>query len=96
VLDAWNRIAGMMPRTRLLEALARSGRDSPVLDVMQRDPVTVAPETDLESVLQILQGDPSRPLLVVENGALRGMITFENLAEFIVLSRQIPQRPQSA
>ncbi|HEX4825175.1 MAG TPA: site-2 protease family protein [Candidatus Polarisedimenticolaceae bacterium] len=96
VLDAWNRIAGMMPRAKLLEGLARSGRDAAVLEVMQRDPVTVAPETDLESVLQALQGDPGRPLLVVENGALRGMITFENLAEFIVLSRQIPRRPQQA
>ena len=96
VLDAWNRIAGMMPRARLLEGLARSGREAPVLDVMQRDPVTVAPETDLESVLQVLQGDPARPLLVVENGALQGMITFENLAEFIVLARQIPRRPQRA
>ena len=96
VLDGWNRIAGMMPRARLLEGLARSGRDTAVLDVMQRDPVTVPPEADLESVLQVLQGDPGRPLLVVENGLLRGMITFENLAEFIVLSRQLPRRPQSA
>lgn len=96
VLDAWNRIAGMMPRATLLEGLARSGRDAPVLEVMQRDPATVGPETDLESVLQTMQGDPGRPLLVVENGALQGMITFENLAEFIVLSRQIPRRPQRA
>ena len=52
-------------------------------------PVQVAPATDLEAVLQHLQRDPSTPLLVVEEGALRGMVTLENLAEFIVVARQI-------
>jgi CBS domain containing-hemolysin-like protein len=52
-------------------------------------PVQVAPTTDLEAVLQHLQSDPSTPLLVVEDGVLRGMVTFENLAEFIVVARQI-------
>lgn len=89
VIDAWNRIAGVLPRSTLLEALARSGRETAVLDVMHREPVAVAPDATLESILQTLQADPSKPLLVVEDGALRGMITFENLAEFIVLSRQI-------
>jgi Zn-dependent protease len=89
VLDAWNRVAGVLPRAQLLEGLARSGRDTSVLEVMLRDPVPVAPATDLEAVLQHLQGDPQTPLLVVEDGALRGMITFENLAEFIVVSHQI-------
>jgi Zn-dependent protease/CBS domain-containing protein len=89
VLDAWNRVAGVLPRAQLLEGLARSGRDTSVLDVMLRDPVAVAPATDLEVVLQQLQGDPATPLLVVEDGALRGMITFENLAEFIVVAHQI-------
>ena len=89
VLDAWNRIAGVLPRARLLEGLARSGRDATVLEVMLREPVQVAPATDLEAVLQHLQSDPSTPLLVVEDGALRGMVTFENLAEFIVVARQI-------
>jgi CBS domain-containing protein len=89
VLDAWQRVAGILPRATLLEALARSGRDTSVLDVMRRDPVEVPPETSLEAVLQHLQGDPSHPVLVVEDGALRGMISFENLAEFIVVARQI-------
>jgi Zn-dependent protease len=89
VLDAWNRIAGVLPRARLLEGLARSGRDTTVLEVMLREPVQVAPTTDLEGVLSHLQGDPSTPLLVVEDGALQGMVTFENLAEFIVVARQI-------
>jgi Zn-dependent protease/CBS domain-containing protein len=89
VLDAWNRVAGMLPRAQLLEGLARSGRDTSVLEVMLRDPVQVPPATDLEAVLSHLQNNPGTPLLVVEDGALRGMVTFENLAEFIVVAHQI-------
>jgi Zn-dependent protease/predicted transcriptional regulator len=92
VLDAWNRVAGVLPRTALLEGLARSGHDTAVLEVMHREPVVVASDADLESVLQRLQLDPTKPLLVVDDGQLRGMITFENLAEFIVVSRQIARR----
>jgi hypothetical protein len=51
--------------------------------------VQVGPATDLESVLGLLQSNPAIPLLVVEDGALRGMVTFENLAEFIVVAGQI-------
>jgi CBS domain containing-hemolysin-like protein len=89
VIDAWNRIAGVLPRARLLEGLAASGRETNVLEVMLRNTVQVAPATELEAVLQHLQRDPSTPLLVVEDGALRGMVTLENLAEFIVVVRQI-------
>src|SRR5262249_41358800 len=89
VLDAWNRVAGILPRALLLEGLARSGRDTSVLEVMLREPVEIAPAPALEGVLAHLQHDAAPPLLVVEDGALRGMITFENLAEFIVVSKQI-------
>ena len=82
-------MAGVLPRAKLLEGLARSGRETSVLEVMVREPVHVAPTADLETVLQLLQVDPSAPLLVIVDGALLGMITFENLAEFIVVARQI-------
>ncbi len=89
VLDAWNRVAGVLPRARLLEGLARNGRETSVLEVMVRETSQVDPGADLEAVLQGLQNDPQTPVLVVEGDALRGMINFENLAEFIVVSRQI-------
>lgn len=89
VLDAWNRVAGVLPRARLLEGLARTGREATVLEFMLREPVTLPPAAELETVLQHLQSDPATPLLIVDGGALQGMITFENLAEFIVVARQI-------
>jgi Zn-dependent protease/CBS domain-containing protein len=92
VLDAWDRVAGILPRVRLLEALARAGSAAPVLDVMQRDPVVVAPDTPLDAVLPHVQADPARPLLVVEGGKLVGMLTLENLSEFIVIAQRLPSR----
>ena len=89
VLDAWQRVAGVLPRARLLEGLAKTGREATVLDVMLREPVQLPPAADLDEVLQKLQAEPGTPVLVVENGVLLGMITFENLAEFIVVARQI-------
>jgi predicted transcriptional regulator len=89
VIDAWNRIAGVLPRAKLLEGLARSGQDTNVLEVMLRDPIQVGPDNSLEAVLQHLQREPLAPLLVVEGDVLKGMITLENLAEFIVVARQI-------
>jgi Zn-dependent protease/predicted transcriptional regulator len=92
VLDAWQRVAGVLPRVKLLEGLARSGSATPVLDVMQRDPVVVDPGTPLDTVLAHLQADPARPLLVVEDGKLVGMLTLENLSEFIVVAKQLPAK----
>ena len=92
VLDAWGRVAGVLPRLRLLEGLARSGSATAVLDVMQRDPVVVEPNLSLDTVLQHLQADPSHPLLVVEDGKLVGMLTLENLSEFMVVAKQLPRR----
>jgi CBS domain containing-hemolysin-like protein len=59
---------------------------------MHRDPVVVPPDTPLDAVLQHLQADPTRPLLVVSEGKLTGMLTLENLSEFIVIARQLPPR----
>jgi len=93
VVDAWGRVAGLLHRGVLLEALARAGRDTPVLEVMEREVAVVGPGAPLEEVLRLLQGRPSMPLLVVDEGRLTGMITLENLTELIEVSRRL--RPAS-
>jgi Zn-dependent protease/CBS domain-containing protein len=92
VVDAWGRVAGILPRATLLEALARSGGDTAVLDVMQRDPVTIPPSIDLDTALQHLQSRPGHPLLAMDGDKLVGMLTLENLAEFIVIAGRLPAR----
>ncbi|HSM51441.1 MAG TPA: site-2 protease family protein [Thermoanaerobaculia bacterium] len=96
VVDAWGRVAGLLHRGVLLEALARAGRDTPVLEVMEREVAVVAPGAPLEEVLRVLQGRPSMPLLVVDEGRLAGMITLENLTELIEVSRRLRPVPPGA
>jgi Zn-dependent protease/CBS domain-containing protein len=88
VLDAWRRVAGVLPRSSLLRGLARDGIDAAVLSVMEREAETVLPTASLEHVLRAIQSRPGLPVLVVdEDGALIGMVTLENLAEFIEIAR---------
>ena len=88
VLDAWKRVAGVLPRASLLRGLARDGRDAPVLSIMEREPATVSPGAALDEVFRLMQSRPGFPVLVVdEQGTLVGMVTLENLAEFIEVTR---------
>jgi Zn-dependent protease len=89
VVDAWNRLVGILPRSVLLQALAREGTGAAVLEVMLREPITVPADADLEEVLRLLQSNPGQPVLVLDDGGLKGMITLENLAEFIEISRSV-------
>jgi CBS domain-containing protein len=87
VVDAWGRVAGVLSRTRLMQGLAREGSSGAVLDAMQREFPVVAPGADLEDVLRILQSNPQMPVLVLDEGRLVGMVTLENLTEFIQIAR---------
>jgi stage IV sporulation protein FB len=87
VVDAWRRVAGILTRNSLLRGLAQHGNGAAVLDAMQRDFKMVPPDTDLGEVLRLLQASPGAPVLVHDGGALLGMITLDNLAEFVELSR---------
>jgi stage IV sporulation protein FB len=88
VVDAWGRVAGVLHRAALLEALASGGRDTAVLDVMAREFVSVPPETPLEEVLGLFRGRPSLPILVVGANGLEGMITLDNFGELIEIARR--------
>lgn len=93
VVDAWGRIAGVLHRGALLEALARAGKETPVLEVMDREALVVAPERPLEEVLAQLSQRAGAPILVVEEGRLVGMITFENFGELVEVSRRLARPP---
>ncbi len=70
-----------------MRGLASEGSSGAVLDVMNREVPFAAPSADLEVVLRHLQSDPSTPVLVLDNDALVGMITLENLAEYIQIAQ---------
>ena len=87
VVDAWSRVAGVLSRARLMQGLAREGNSGAVLDVMQREFPVVAPGSELEEVLRYFQSDPRMPVIVLDGEQHVGMITLENLAEFIQNAR---------
>ena len=93
VVDLWGRVSGVLSRSALLAGLAGEGRDTAVLDAMEREVVTVAPETSLDDVLAALQGRPATPILVVGEKGLEGMITLENFGELIEVSRRLRAGP---
>lgn len=87
VVDAWGRIAGVLARGNLLAALAAGGRDTAVLEVMDREPRVVPPELPLEQVFRYLQGRPAAPVLVAGPEGLLGMVTLDNLGDLIAINR---------
>jgi len=88
VVDAWQRVVGVLSRDRLLSGLAQHGGRGAVLEVMDREPSFVAPADDLERVLQALRQKPGCPVLVHDGARLLGMVTLENVAEFIEVTRR--------
>lgn len=89
VVDLWGRVAGLLPRSTLIAALAEHGREVAVLQVMEREVAAVRPETSLDDVLSGLQSRPGAAVLVVGDKGLEGMITLENLGELIEVSRSL-------
>jgi CBS domain-containing protein len=87
VVDAWQRVAGVLSRTALMHGLATVGPSGAVLQTMNREWRRIDPSANLEDVLRAFQSDPRAPLLVLDNDRLIGMITFENLAEFLEIAR---------
>ena len=79
------RIEGMLPRSDLVKALARSGRTALVADNLQRDCPTAAPAEMLEAVLARVRGRGCHTIPVLEHGALVGLVTMDNVGEFLMI-----------
>jgi CBS-domain-containing membrane protein len=78
-------VVGILTRDRLLHALAREGKGLPVSEVMQRDFQTVEASEMLETGFRRLQDCQCRTLPVTRNGRLAGLVTMENLGEFMMI-----------
>ena len=78
VLDAGNRLQGVVNLRELLV----SDPQTPLVNVMTKDAITVAPETDQEEVARLVQHYRLRALPVVdEERVLRGIITADDAME---------------
>ncbi len=76
-------VIGVLTRKDLLGALAKGGQDTPAGDVMQREFQPVDPSEMLETAFQRLQDCECRTMPVVQDRRLVGLLTMDNLGEFI-------------
>ena len=88
------RVLGVLTREDLLRAIARGGVDIPVRDAMRRDFEAVDSHDMLEQAVQVLRRCGCRSLPVEHNGELVGMLTLENVGEFMMIRSALRQAGQ--
>jgi Zn-dependent protease/predicted transcriptional regulator len=76
-------VVGVLTRQDLLTALTRDGRERPVIDVMRRDFQVADVSEMIEMAFQRLQACDCHTMPVLRRGALVGLITMENVGEFV-------------
>jgi Zn-dependent protease/CBS domain-containing protein len=80
------KIVGLLGRSLLLKAIASEGPDAYVAGVMDRDFLTYSPDADLSTVLPQM-APAGQCALVIEDEKLLGLLTTDNLSEFLLLRR---------
>jgi Zn-dependent protease/CBS domain-containing protein len=79
-------IVGLLDRHALMRALATEGPDGYVAGAMNREYVALDPEMDLADALPIM-AEAGPCAVVMDGGAVQGLLTTENLSEFLLLRR---------
>lgn len=82
---AGEEVVGVMTRMEIAQGLATDGPGAYVAGFMRRDYKTAHPNVPLELAIDMFSKDDSTPILVMEDERLVGMVTQENLSEFIML-----------
>lgn len=83
-----DRVLGVLSQEKLLHGLARDGRAAYVSEAMNRNFGRVSPDDDLQSVLMHFSNS-KEPVLVFENEKLVGLLTVENIGEFILVRQSL-------
>ena len=81
-----DQVVGLLGRHLLIRAIASDGPDAYVAGAMDRDFLALEPNADLAEVLPLM-ARAGRCALVMENGRLLGLLTTDNLSEFLLLRR---------
>jgi Zn-dependent protease/CBS domain-containing protein len=87
-----SQVLGILTRADLIDAIRKHGAEIPVRQAMQRDIQPVDSYEMLEGVVDRLGHGKSRALPVMHNGLLVGMLTMENIAEFLMIQTAVTDR----
>lgn len=79
------RVVGVLTSAGLMQALARGGEGLAVSEVMQRDFQMIDSSEMLDTIVPRLQECQCRTLPVTHNGRLVGLMTMDNIGEFILI-----------
>lgn len=82
-------VQGVLTRNDLLAALQRYGQEARVADVMRRDILVADAFEMLEAVSARLQECSCHTMPVVRNGQLVGLVTMENIGEFLMIQNAL-------
>lgn len=82
------QVVGLLGRAALMRAMLSEGPDAYVAGVMERNFLRIRPDTELSEALPNLSGAGACALVMDDEDRLIGLLTAENLSEFILL-RQV-------
>ena len=85
VVDANGKVVGILDRDSFMMALTRHGQSAPVMEFIRRDLTGVDSYEMIEMALMRLQESGSKTLPVMHGGQLVGLITAENITEYLMI-----------
>jgi Zn-dependent protease len=85
VVDGGGRLCGILARHAIFHGLQDRGPRGRVGDAMDRNARTVGPRDDLREVLNAAEAETRRPILVVDEDRVVGMIPALRLGEYAAL-----------
>ena len=79
-----DQVVGLLGRNSLLKGMAVEGPDSYVAGYMDRSFVSISPDQDLSDILPLM-ANAGACVLVMQEGKLMGLLSSENLSQFLLL-----------
>ena len=86
------RVVGVLTRHDLMQALAQRGTAARVGEVMQREFFTADPYEMLEPLFIRMQSAQARIVPVVTGGRLAGLLTADNIGDFLMIQAAVDAR----
>jgi Zn-dependent protease/CBS domain-containing protein len=87
-----DRVMGILTRSKLISGLASTGPEQRVAEAMERNFETAEPNEMLETVLRRLSVAACRTMPVLQDGRLIGLVTMENLGEYMMIQNALHKR----
>ncbi|HEV8363265.1 MAG TPA: site-2 protease family protein [Gemmatimonadaceae bacterium] len=91
-----DRVVGVLTRVNLLKALAQHGEQARVGDHMQREICVTSTRESVDRAFERLQRDECHTMPVLRDGTLVGVLTLENVGEYVMLRRALEARRTAA